>query len=611
MHLSITSTAIILAHLGATVGESLPTILADTNRDGVVNDADAASKTSWSRSRGAIFLPNVGDSLHRCAVKDLVGNPLSNHEMASCHDASGHLLFEPSYVAPLKTLPIDDVASEAYAHIYVTPEAAATRVRLFLNEVPSQPANTSSWRLLDPEHQFNSSQIKAGIPLGIDGREFVTDVTKWDGKATVHFDLYFNTTILSDAVELKVAPVLVHHHLQRVETLLSTAGNDTEPRQVEFLRQLDEGRKAAGLETPLFLFNQSDDIWAQDFVEPAYASMPGPNGPVSIRIMLRSDQGTRAAGRQVFEMMRGKGVGAYQPEGGRGGYGHRDIDAFGNLETIPPYTSKSGVKYPAGRLIHGRHFEKLPASAMNTFLSGQELQQPLFLEAGFLLVGHVDEFVQFVPSNKTGLGFTIAITDTVSAIEGLRNASVAGHGNVPVLSYNGSVEGAISITPEELKMTINELLANETFHKLNAYAQKHINANLEVLLSEIPIKREDVIRVPGLFKSPGDAINVGESSASDGMPGTWETVMENEHLLVSFSPSAINGVVIGKHYLCPKPWGPIVEGKDLFDVQVRAAYARAEMDVTYVDDFMTHHVNFGEVHCGSNTIRAMDGMWWE
>ncbi|KAK1846044.1 arginine deiminase type-3 [Colletotrichum chrysophilum] len=609
MHLPTNLTTIALAalHLGAATAQR-PVIRADTNRDGAVNEADDADKAFWTPARGAIFLPNVGDSLRRCANTDLQGNPLSNHELASCNDASGHLLLEPGLVAPLKTAPVD-VSDDVFAHIYATPKAAAKSVRLFVNDFPSRASETAAWRFVDPEFIFNATQLKNGISLGIDGREFVTDASEWDGKVTVHFDLHVNTTILSDAVELKVAPVLTHHHLQRVDTLISTAANDSDPVQLEFIRQLDAGRAAAGLQTPLYLFNQSSDIWAQDFIEPAYASMPGPNGPVSIRIVLRSAQSTRTGGRQVFEQLRGKGVGGFQPEGGRRGFGHLEINSFGNLETIPPYTSKSGIRYPVGRIIQGKHFEKMPAESMTKFLDGQGLQKPLMLETGWLLIGHVDEFVQFLPSNNTGLGFTIGIADTVSALEILRNASTAGHGGVRAVSFNGSLDNAFSTSAEELATTIDQILANETFHQVNAYAQKHIDANLETLLSEIPIAREHVVRVPVLFKD----LNMGQgfSRSDDGLPSHTDTVMADKFLVASFSPAAINGIVLGGHYLSPKPWGPMVDGKDLFEERVRAVYGATGIDIGFVDDFLSHHVGLGEIHCGSNTLRETDVKWWE
>ncbi|KAH8889075.1 hypothetical protein GQ53DRAFT_690836 [Thozetella sp. PMI_491] len=545
----------------------------------------------------------------RCPSQDLAGNPLSNHELASCHDASGHLLLQPGLAAPLVTVPMN-VSDSAFAYIYATPDAAYDRVRIFVNDFPSAANETNAWRLVDKEFSFNATQIRAGITLGMDGRQFVTNASAWDGKVTVQFDVHDDNTMASDAVALKIAPILTHHHLQKVETIVATGANDTDPIQQGFVNGMEAGRVAAGITNPLYLFTQSDDIWAQDFFEPAYASMPGPNGPISIRVMLRSAQSTRTGGRQVFEQLRGPGIGGFQPEGGERYFGHLEINSYGNLETIPPYTSKAGIKYPAGRIIQGKHFEKRTASAMSTFLDSQGLQKPLILETGWLLIGHVDEFVQFVPSNKTGLGFTIAIADTVSAINVLNNVAATGNGGVRAISFNGSLDNTFLVTEEELKTTVDETLANATFIAVNAYAQKYIDLNLVTLLSEIPIQPEDVIKIPVLFKDLNlDAS--GFTTRADGLPSHTDTVMSDEHLVVAFSPAAINGVVIGKTYLCPKPWGPVVDGKDALETAVRDAYAQAGMELVMVEDFLSHHVGLGEVHCGSNTLRETNVVWWE
>jgi protein-arginine deiminase len=34
------------------------------------------------------------------------------------------------------------------------------------------------------------------------------------------------------------------------------------------------------------------------------------------------------------------------------------------------------------------------------------------------------------------------------------------------------------------------------------------------------------------------------------------------------------------------------------------------MSVGYIDDFLSHHVGAGEIHCGSNTLRQTDAVWW-
>ncbi|KAL2857163.1 hypothetical protein BJY01DRAFT_202900 [Aspergillus pseudoustus] len=406
---------------------------------------------------------------------------------------------------------------------------------------------------------------------------------------------------------MKMAPVLTHNHLQTVETLVSTASNSSDPVQLNFVRQLDEAREEAGIANPILLFNQSSDIWAQDFIEPGYASMPGPNGPISIRVILRSAQSTRTGGRQVFEQLRGPGIGGFQPSSGSGsGFGHREIDSYGNLETIPPYTSKSGVSYKAGRIIMGKHFDQLPAKALLDFLYAQQVQSPLILEAGWLLVGHVDEFVQFIPYDND-LGFTISIADTESAIELLKDLQANGHGDTLAMSFE---------TPSEeeelhvfgLGLTVSDILANTTFADVNAYAQRHINSNLQILLSEIPLNPADVIRVPTLFHDVGNTFDL--FWGSDGLPPRTDPVIEGERKLMSVYPASINGIVVEKRYLSPKPWGPVVNGTDVLASAVERVYSRAGMSVGWIDDYLSHHVGGGEIHCGSNTLRQTDLVWW-
>lgn len=40
------------------------------------------------------------------------------------------------------------------------------------------------------------------------------------------------------------------------------------------------------------------------------------------------------------------------------------------------------------------------------------------------------------------------------------------------------------------------------------------------------------------------------------------------------------------------------------------AYTKVGMRVRYLDDWRTHHVSAGEVHCGTNTIRAAGTPWF-
>lgn len=81
--------------------------------------------------------------------------------------------------------------------------------------------------------------------------------------------------------------------------------------------------------------------------------------------------------------------------------------------------------------------------------------------------------------------------------------------------------------------------------------------------------------------------------------------------LAAYHPGAVNGVVRAPHnYLAPRQWGPVVGGKDIMAEAVTKEYAKASMRVRHPDDWRTHHVHAGDVHCGTNTIRAAGTAWW-
>lgn len=48
----------------------------------------------------------------------------------------------------------------------------------------------------------------------------------WDGNVLVKLDVFSGKDPGSDAVALELAPVLAHHHLQKVDTLISVAGGE-------------------------------------------------------------------------------------------------------------------------------------------------------------------------------------------------------------------------------------------------------------------------------------------------------------------------------------------------------------------------------------------------
>ncbi|KAH7303775.1 hypothetical protein B0I35DRAFT_334581, partial [Stachybotrys elegans] len=71
-------------------------------------------------------------------------------------------------------------------------------------------------------------------------------------------------------------------------------------------------------------------------------------------------------------------------------------------------------------------------------------------------------------------------------------------------------------------------------------------------------------------------------------------------------PGMVNGVVLtDSMVLAPDLWSLVVDGHDIF-----ATAARAGFNVTFQDDYFSHHIGLGEIHCGSNIWRNADVLSW-
>lgn len=327
----------------------------------------------------------------------------------------------------------------------------------------------------------------------------------------------------------------------------------------------------------------------------------------SIRVAIRSPQPGRAAGRLLFDL-RGPGMGAVQ----MGGDGYHQVDSFGNVETVPPY-SLNGASYPAGRVIYGDAGDGVaPHKDMIRFFDAQAVQSPIVLDTSWLAIGHVDEFVQFVPADNAR-GWTIAVKDVDAALDILRTAQRGGHGGTRAFSREGS--------PEQ---TIDQLLGDRHLMHLNEIARQRIALNLELLKAETGVADAEIIRVPGLFHeaefhkyvrtingSPEPPPASPPSSERSGLTFPNEEITYGPGSLLGYYPASVNGLLVNRHnYVAPRQWGPVIDGVDILDAGVKAAYARVDIHVWPIDDWMSHHQIAGEVHCGTNAIRAINRPWW-
>lgn len=619
-------------------------IRADSNRDGRIDlrgESDEKNKTVLSREKGALFLANLDDDSGRCK---------SSSTPQSCNDASDEQVNgdqDAKDLARVKTLPIS-VSDRAKATLTLNSNKTDA-VRIFIESAPGV------FSVLKPGQEFDATQIRKGLTFAIEGKEHLLDAKTWDGKITLRYEVIDQDRKGADQVALRIAPLLSHTHAEAIQSVIA-APLATDPNTKTFRRDLEAAVNAAKLPSPPRYLNVAKDEWAQDWVEPFYASMPGPSGPISMHVLIASDQSRNNAYTQLYTLL-GPDVGVSRLSQSTDQFiPGRDetFTSFGNLETIPPHPG-----YPAGRQIVGGTLDKKkgPSAKTMAFLQAQGVQDPIWLDSSWLTVGHVDEFVAFVPTPKSKLGFKIAIIDPNAAVELLKKAKTEGHGAIKLISYKATTDEEKKASGEKAKfeVTIDQFLADRAKLKAQSQAAEHIEANLKILQEKTGVPDADVLRIPGLFR---EEENLDDELGGLGRAPEKERTMIDElsalrqahpqianrysrllaalpvHKQVAFFraktsarprsrsgqssvfiasvPGAINMIVSPTgQVIAPKQFGPVINGKDIFEQSVSKRFMDAGITAHFVDEYVTYHLKGGEVHCGSNTIRKPRSTWWK
>ena len=122
----------------------------------------------------------------------------------------------------------------------------------------------------------------------------------------------------------------------------------------------------------------------------------------------------------------------------------------------------------------------------------------------------------------------------------------------------------------------------------SARAATEVDAQVAIIKSATGLTDAEIIRVPYLHE------RVSGSS-------------------LAYQPGTVNGVLVTKNvFASPDPHGPIINGQDIFKAQLAAALAPYSVQVQWVEDWYLYHINAGEVHCGSNSMRKIpSALWWE
>jgi len=421
----------------------------------------------------------------------------------------------------------------------------------------------------------------------------VRDPEEWDGFADVVLTIGRNNPddpVFTDTVRMRVAPVVLFHHLTPAwNVFVSKPSASLESAR---FRQALGGVLEASGERMVYSEFAVDDLWAQDYFEPAYMSMPARDGRQHvIQVHYRAPHfyntseraPLRAAGRIAF-WLRGPDRAAVQQYQQDMSLPSQTLNSFGNTEVIPPY-EKDGVSYPLGRLFRGRgpdtRPDYQPDPSFTRLLEAQGQQPPVYVDTSWLFVDHVDETFTFLPA-PTPRGWIALMADPALARRMLQDAQSQGHGDAKLfagLSWSYAV-------PAETR--IAEVLDNPGLMDASAVAALEIDTQLSILREETGLTEEEVVRVPFLFQNASSGVTAYQ-------PATLN--------LLSLTPTQV---------VAPDPHGPVIDGKDLFKVHFEEALGAYGIRVHWVDAWAPFHQLQGDVHCATQTARRVpDFKWWE
>ena len=382
-------------------------------------------------------------------------------------------------------------------------------------------------------------------------------------------------TLVERSLSLHGAPLVINHHLQDAYEIaaieFSYPGWGT---NLPMLNDIED-EVGDGLLRPDGRPYQYD-VWVQDEMEFGTASVPGHQIDVVIdSIRTGSDRNLDAYAEDWY-------LGPDEAVGTWGSGRPSSQDSFGNLEVTPPMVI-DGVSYPFGRVYYG---DGGGGQAMTTdlqaFLERQAVQAPFVLDIGWLCVGHVDEFLTFLPDPSAPRGFRLYVADTtlgLSLIDGLDPEM-----SIPMYSDHGY-------------STVGALAADAAMRAWNEDLQiDEIEPNIETLERELALEAGELVRVPALFERSSECYGAALAL----IPATVNLAAWTE------------GGGTGGQLFLPDPFFRTNLRDTDADPVIAAVEALLPPGTTphWVDDWDVYHLAWGEVHCGTNVRREQPLDWW-
>jgi protein-arginine deiminase len=313
------------------------------------------------------------------------------------------------------------------------------------------------------------------------------------------------------------------------------------------------------------------DIWAQDTAEIGYAT----NGRAVMQVALHGNRG-RELDRLFAAAFLGQDAGVYQA-GSYRGESAEWIDWYGNLEVSPPF-EVGDPSYPKGRIYAGTQGVRAMHPEVVAFLEAQGEQGPvLWLDTSWLVIGHVDETVSWVPS-RVGSPYRMLLPSPRLALEILRKAEQDAPGRV----LNRGTSRADSRKGDFVEVPVAKALSSASLIKAQDFVQEKIDGVRRTLQAELGIADADIVEIPVLFGT---------------MPGRFMGRYD------ALTTNMVNSLLVGDTLIVPDPHGPLVNGNDVLLQAVRDRLEPLGCKVAAIDDFYPYHRYGGETHCGTNATR--------
>ncbi|XP_057600499.1 protein-arginine deiminase type-4 [Hippopotamus amphibius kiboko] len=528
---------------------------------------DQRTWTWGPRGQGAILLVNCDRDNPKSSTMDFKDDHLDSNDLKEMS------------LMTLSTKTPRDFFSKHQLVLHVA-KSEMDKVRVFQANVDKQPPTYSM--VLGPEHPSQALELLGGqhrTDFYVEGLAFPD--ASFPGLISLYLSLLDTSSlelpkalVFQDSVVFRVAPWIMTPNTQPPKEVYVCSLFENE----DFLKSVAALTKKAKCKLMVCAKEESrDDRWMQDEMEIGYIQAPHKTLPVVF-------DSPRNRGLKDFPVkcMLGPDFGYVTrvPQTGR----VTDLDSFGNLEVSPPVTVGK-KEYPLGRILIGDSGYPSKESqemnqALQDFLGAQQVQAPVKLYSDWLSVGHVDEFLSFVPGFCLQ-GFRLLLASPRSCYKLFQEQLKEGHGEA--LLFQG--------VKNKAQQKIKDILSNKKLREHNSYVEKCIDWNREVLKRELGLTERDIVDIPQLFK------------LQKGIKG----ILKAE----AFFPNMVNMLVLGKHLGIPKPFGPIINGRCCLEEKVRSLLEPLGLHCTFIDDFYTYHVQQGDVHCGTNVRRQpFSFKWW-